>query len=102
MMKRSARPPFWLRALGLKMTGYLRGSFTARSIADRCSFRNRIRYRSDSRAMRDDSIRRSQHLKQALHRQPHHIFKTPVDAINDQVAVFLNAVGTRFVERVDL
>lgn len=98
-MKRSTRPPFWLRALGLKMIGYLRGNFTRHSSP--MSARFAIGFASD---VVDGAIYSSvygQNCEQLLDRQAHHIFKASVDALDDQLTMLLDAIGAGLVERVD-
>ena len=98
-MKRRTRPPFWLRALGLKMIGYLRGNFTHHSLPMRPRFAIGF---AKKEAWTDRSNAFVHDLEQSLNRQPHHIFKASVNAGNNQLAMFLNAVSASFVEGVDL
>lgn len=99
-MKRSTRPPFWLRALGLKMIGYLRGNFTHHSSPMRVRFA--IGFASDVVDGATCSSVYGQHREQLLDRQAHHIFKAPVDAFDDQLTLLLDAISAGLVERVDL
>lgn len=99
MMKRSTRPPFWLRALGLKMIGYLRGNFTRHSspMRARCA----IGFATDVVDGATCSSVDGQNREHLLDRQAHHIFKAPVDALDDQLAMLLDAISAGLVERVD-
>lgn len=99
-MKRSTRPPFWLRALGLKMIGYLRGNFTRHSSPMRARFA--IGFAADVGGGATCLSVDGQNREQLLDRQAHHIFKAPVDAFDDQLTLLLDAIGAGLVERVDL
>lgn len=101
-MKRNTRPPLWLRALGLKMTGYLRGCFTDQQSLITTGFAIRFAEECVTAAMASGSFRRCQNFKQLLDWKPHHIFETPIDTSNDQITVLLDAVSARLVEGIDL
>ena len=85
-MNRSTRPPFWLRARGLKMSGYRCGVSMPDSSPMARRFRNPI------------SPQGRNHLG---HRQAHHVFETAADPGDDPLAVFLDAVGPGLVQRID-
>ena len=99
-MKRSTRPPFWLRALGLKMIGYLRGDFTSHSSPMRARFA--IGFAADVVGGAMLSSVYGQNRKHLIDRQAHHIFKATVDALDDQLTMLLDAISAGLVERVNL